>query len=257
MKTFMKVFVTLLLLTIFSAAHAQNLTVILDYMKVEPGNNGKYLEVEKEWRKIHEARVQQGTILFWELFEKVWSGADDPYQYITIAVYDDFKKSENPIPFDWIMDNFSQDERDDLMKKTMESRTLVKTEVYHSVTAAENAKTTKYIVFNTMKVKQENAGAYRRMETEIFKPLQEAAIEAGYRSGWSVWSKWPRPVDDFQFITVDNYSEYGQWNTGEDLLESVHPDKSWSEIYEMVSKTRKHHTSEVWRLLDVVAASEE
>jgi hypothetical protein len=257
MKNKITLLTTMLLFFSFALAQAQYVGAVVDYMKVKPGHNGDYLEVEMEWKKIHEARVKQGHIIQWVLWEKMFAGADDPYHYMTVAIFDDFKKTENSFPVEWVQDNLTEKELDDLMKRTGESRTLVKTEVFHQVAFAENQKPSEYMMLNTMKVTGENEGYYQYLESEIYKPLQEAAIEKGYRSGWSIWSKWPRPVDDYQFITVDGYSEYGQWMTGENLLEAVHPDKTWEEINKMSNEARTHLTSELWRLVDVVVTDDE
>ncbi len=151
----------------------------------------------------------------------------------------------------------TQEEVDELMKKTSDSRTMVKTEVYHFVSGVEGSGHTEYIVSNKMKVKQGKDEAYTNLEDEIFKPMHQESISRDFRIGWSVWVKWPNPDNEFHYVTVDGYSTYGQWMTGEDLLSEVHPDMSWEELGEKLNDAHKQVASEIWRLVDIIPAREE
>jgi hypothetical protein len=254
MKTAIKTIFTLLLFAFCSTSQAQYIGIVVDFMKVKPGNMGKYLEVEKEWKKIHQARVDQGMIIQWHLWQKMYSGADDPYQYITVAFFDDFNKTENSIPWDWIEENYSQEERNDLMKRTGQSRTMVRTEVYHQVAAALGKETSRYILVNRMKVKPGQGGVYRTLEQDIIQPIMAEAINRGNRHSWIAWEKWPGD-SDFQFVTVDGYAEYGQWQDGwigEEILKAVHPDLSSDELGEKIGNARTMKSTELWKLVDAV-----
>lgn len=255
MKTLCRTIFTLLLFAFCTTSQAQYMGIVVDFMKLNSGDRGNYLEVEKQWKKIHQARLDQGMIVQWHLWEKMFSGADDPYQFITVAFFDDFNKTENSFPWDWIMENYTQEERNELMEKTGQSRTLVKTEVYHQVAAALGNETSKYILVNRMKVKPGQAGAYQVLEREIIQPMMVEAVKDGNRHSWFAWRKWPGE-SDFQFVTVDGYAEYGQWRNGwfgEDLLKKVHPDLTADELGEKINNTRTMESTELWKLVDVVA----
>jgi hypothetical protein len=255
MKTVIKPIFTLLLFAYCTTSQAQYIGIVVEFMKVKPEDRGKYLEVEKEWKKIHQASLDQGKIVQWHLWQKMFSGADDPYQYITVAFYDDFNKTENRLPWDWIMENYTQEERNDLMTRTGQSRMLVRTEVYHQVAATLGEGTSKYILVNRMKAKPGQAGVYRTLEKEIIKPMMDEAVNMGKRHSWSAWEKWPGD-SDFQFVTVDGYAEYGQWRNGwfgEDILKTVHPDLTMDELGEKISSARTMASTELWKLVDVVA----
>jgi hypothetical protein len=255
MKNVNKTIFTLLLFAFCTTSQAQYIGIVVNFMKVKPGDRGAYLEVEKEWRKIHQARLDQGMIIQWHFWQKMYSGADDPYQYITVAFFDDFKKTENSIPWDWIMENYTEEERNDLMKKTGQSRTVVRTEVYHQVAAVLSEETSKYILVNRMKAKPGQTGAYRTMEQEIIQPIMDEAVKRGNRHSWSAWEKWLGD-SDFQFVTVDGYAEYGQWRNGwfgEDILKTVHPDLTTDELSEKIGNARTMKSTELWKLVDVVA----
>ena len=259
MKTFNKTIFIFLLLVFGLTSQAQYIGIVVEFMKVEQGDRGKYLEVEKEWKKIHQARVDEGLIIQWHLWQKMYSGADDPYHYITVAFYDDFKKTENSMPWDWIRENYTQEERYDLMQKTSQSRTLVRTEVYHQLAAALGEETSKYILVNRMKVKPGQGSVYRDLEKEIIQPIMEEAVNQGMRHSWIAWEKWPGDTD-FQFVTVDGYAEYGQWQNGwigEEIINAVHPDLSTDELVEKISRARTMKSTELWKLVDAVGPKTE
>lgn len=59
---------------------------ILDYMKVKPGQYGRYLDLEKKvWKKIHQERMKQGKITGWWLYSVRYpGGTDTEYDFITV-----------------------------------------------------------------------------------------------------------------------------------------------------------------------------
>ena len=81
-------------------AAAQSQFVEVDYMKVAPGQDDAYLQVEqKMWKPIHEARVKAGNAVAWYLYRVVSpSGSQVDHNYATVAVYSSFEAMENPYP---------------------------------------------------------------------------------------------------------------------------------------------------------------
>jgi hypothetical protein len=252
-----KLLLSLMILSICAVGYSQNAVAIVDYMKVKPQNEGDYLEVEKEWKKIHQARLDQGIITTWILYKRMYAGAADSYQYITVAIYDDFKKTENPIPWNWMTENYSEEELDKLMEKTGKSRVMLTSEVYFQYAEVENAKPSKYMIINRMKPKPGKAGEYRTYEKEIVQPFFEEAIEQEQRSNWSAWDRWMSD-SEFSMVTVDGYAEFGQWRdqtvSFEEIMKKVHPDKSPDELMGKASEMRTRVSMELWKVVDIVSA---
>ncbi len=160
MKSILKFFAILLLAVLPLSLMAQGATVVLNYMKVTPGMEDDYIQSEMAWKKIHEARIEAGSMSGWQLWRNVYAAADDPYDYITIDWYDGFGQSLSGDP-EGFWDNkvpslFSQEEMTKYWNMTMASRTLVRKDVLHRVMQATSDDASKYIMVNRMKVKPGN-----------------------------------------------------------------------------------------------------
>ncbi len=244
------------ILLVFLAAQlplqAQNTVIVLDYMKVKPGKTEAYLSVEKEWKKIHQKKVDEGICSGWQLWRVHLAGSEDPYQFITINWYDNFAQSFEDYPEDFLNGIFTEKEAGSLFQKTMESREMVGRQMAHLVTGAENCKSSSIIVLNNIHVKPGQGSNYVSLERDIYKPYHEESIKRGYRTNWVVWSIWPFGEDTPDFVAVDGYASPEQMMTGEDLLSEVHPDLTWEEISKQTSAAREISGVEIWELVDSV-----
>ena len=79
---------------------AQGPFVTVDYMKVAPGQEDAYLQLEqKTWKPIHEARIKAGNALAWYLYRvDSPTGTAADHNYVTVAVYANFEALENLYP---------------------------------------------------------------------------------------------------------------------------------------------------------------
>jgi len=243
-----------LLLTLSCTIFAQNPVVIVDYMKVKPGMTGEYLEVEQQWKKIHQKRIEAGLITGWQLWQNKFAADGDPYQYVTITWYENFAKTFENAPDDLLDGIFTDEEINDLFSRTLESRKNVHQQVSHRFLVADGDSPSKIIVLNHMKVNQDMQDDYLHLESEIWKPYHEEAIKRGYRTHWGVWANYPFEEGVANFVTVDGYDNPEQMNTGEDLLSVVHPDMTWEEVDKKTSAVRKLTATEIWVLVDAVFA---
>jgi hypothetical protein len=258
MKSLTKVLVFLLLAALPFSLLGQTTTVIAAFMKVTPGQNSEYLEVEQEWKKFHQRAVEEGVYMGWQLWRKLHAGANDPYDYITLQWYDSYESTfgEN-VSYDWVNELYSEDEQVEMMGKTVALRTYAIEEVNHQVLTAENNKPAKFIIVNRMKVKPGMQSKYIEMEKEIFKPLYEEEINRGLRAHWGVWNLWPFAEGQATITSVDGYADVKQLTApSTDILSEVHPEKNWEEIQEMILMTREMISSELWELVDQVFLEE-
>jgi hypothetical protein len=66
--------------------------LMVEYMKVPPGGFVAYDEVEKLWKKIHEVRIKEGTLVNWGVYGRVMPGGSDyPYNFATASGYNNYK----------------------------------------------------------------------------------------------------------------------------------------------------------------------
>jgi hypothetical protein len=258
MKNIFRFLAILLLAVLPLTLFAQNATNVAEYMKVTRGMEGEYLEVEQAWKKVHEKRVAADVCDGWQLWRKLYAAPGDPYQYITIHWYDSFEKSLTTSWPEGMLDGlFNDEEWSELYEKTLKSRKMTGTEVFHLVTAAENGGNAPFIAVNRMKVKPGNMGAYVQMETEMAKPVYEEAIRRGQRTYWSLWIEGPFDDPYMRYITVDGFRDAAQFTApGENLWPVVHPDLDLEEGTANISELRTMVSRELWELVDFVFPEE-
>jgi hypothetical protein len=255
MKKHLRMISMLLLAVITLSCFSQDeVTVMIMYMKVKPQDRDKYLKLEKEWTKINRARLEKGYITGWQLWQKMYAGTDDAYQYIVIEWYKDFLSTEQTGFREVINDLYSQKQIEELTDRTLDARKVVRVDVMHRVVNAELTKPTSYITVSQMKVKPGMDGKYLDMEREIFKPLHEEAIRSGQMSTWSVWAKWPFEEGDYQYAAVNGFKNFADLVNldYESLFKKVHPDMDIGQFMQKIPDLRKNTAVEVWHLVDSV-----
>ena len=248
------IFLSLLISCFFSAAmFSQGPVVKLNYMKVTPGMESDYLEVEQEWKRIHQKKIELGICDGWQLWRKLYSGTDDAYNYIAIDWYKDFPSTFESYPDDFIEGLMTEKELDELFEKTGKSRSMVRQELsYRIMVADDEHSSSKYIVLNRMRVKDSDNGRYLETEEKIWKPIHEKSIEKGSRTHWAVWGTWPLQEGQGQYVTIDGYATPEQFVADDAELKEVHPEMTWEEVNQKTLETRKLISNEVWELVDGV-----
>lgn len=236
---------------------------IIDYIKVEPDKLGRYLELEEKWQKVHENRIKNDRIISWGIYEVMFTGTTDPYNYAIVTVYKNLDMFEKSWDISFLTESFpdmSDEDIENFYNETWESRDLVKTEVMRHVleTVTQPEDPPVYVLVNGMKIKPENNLAYISMERDIFRPLHEAAIKKKTRASWSLWQKFYGDFTDYQYITLDEYYSFKQSESEEmgDVFNDLHPDKDWDTTLRYADEIRTLAWREVWRLVKYVDESE-
>ena len=259
MKTTSKAVLTILILVLAVSVQAQYSGANVGYVKVKEGQGENYRELERQAKKVHQARVERGIITQWHLYKKMYSGADDPYDFIVVSFFDDYMKSQNSYPQDMIDEIFTEEELAEWWKMARESRSIVKREFYDQVMVAEGGKPAKYIRINRYRVKPGEAGGYIDLRSEFTKPMFEEMIKRGHSAGWSMWRKLTYDRE-YQFVTVDAFSEFGQWKSDvsyQEVFKEVHPDHNLGETMTKSRESRVQVSSEYWRLVEFTDPAEE
>jgi hypothetical protein len=108
---------------------------VVDFMKVKQGDGEKYVDLEKTvWKPIHQERINQGEIIGWVLYGVRYTGSDDEYNYVTVALFDDPDKLEQTFAVDVEQVHPGKDV-DKLFQETMDSRQLVRQNLISRVDA--------------------------------------------------------------------------------------------------------------------------
>ena len=252
---------TLIIFISSPTAHSQgipSLFVVVDFMKVQPENYGKYLEVEQEiWKPMHQERINQGIIVGWYLYAVEFSGSSDEYNYVVITLYDNSEKLENP----WMPDIpgkvHPEKNIEEIMKQTYDSRNHIKSELFYSIATAPEIpleKPAAYMQVNYMKVEPAFQSNYEQLESEIWLPIHNESIRSGRTTGWGLWSSlFPRGAErPYQYITLNAFSEYSYVFELDFSIpfKNIHPEKDFAEAQEKTRQLRKIARTELWDLID-------
>jgi hypothetical protein len=252
------------LLSPFAAtpAAAQGQFVTVDYMKVAPGQDDAYLQVEqKQWKPIHEARVKAGGALGWYLYRVVSpSGTQADHNYVTVAVYSSFEAIENPYPNELLAKIVPSQNMAEFMKKTVASRDLVRSETWGGFAGAPDtplAKPSPYLNVEYMKVPDGGDQSYSDVE-KIWKKIHEVRIKEGMLTNWGAYGRILPGGSDYpyNYATASGYAHFKDL-VGLDfpgLVQKAALGMSVNELSERTAKARDLVRGELWQLLDYVQA---
>jgi L-rhamnose mutarotase len=243
-----------------NAQNAPTVFAIVDFMKVKPENEAKYLDVEKNtWRPLHQERLKQGKIIGWVLYRVLYTGTDDPYNYVTMTFFDYPANLEDPWAGIDPAKVLAGKDIDKLMDETGKSRDLVKSNLIvrlDEVVPDGGPGEVKYIQVDYMKVKPGNESAYVEMEETIWKPIHEAFIKAGTRAGWSLWNQvYPAgSALDYQYITANYFKDFSKIGAADynAAIGKAHAGKNIDELSKKTTDSRDLVRSELWQTVDVV-----
>ena len=240
----------------------------VDYMKVPEGGGDAYLALERDvWKPLHEERVRQGAISAWSVYSVRFGSPKSAYNYVTVTVFDDFAKLENPYP-EGAMEAAFPEGAPDGFDDTPNVRKMVHTEIWQLIDTAqaegESGPSGRYIVLNYMHAPVGDESEYVASEREIWKPLHEARIAAGYMNGWGLYSL-VMPggaATHYNFGTVDYYDEMGDIveSGGAEVFQAAHPnatDEMTQQMMDRTNRARTVHKQELWELVDSTGGSEE
>lgn len=238
----------------FLNVSGQNMIGVLDYMTVN--DQEEYLEVEKQWQKIHEVRMQEGEIIGWVVYQIMYKTAEDPYNFVTVSFYDAFSKLYKEIPdhiYKAAYPNKTKDEWEAFQKRTSNSRKMFTSSIFQQKLA--NGKglnpVANIFVVNEISVKQSKSKEYLALKEEIYKPLHDEAIRNNKRAAWSLWAKWPGDTGDFQYISADGYVSMDQIEGVNYLeyFEKIHPDEDFDQISKKTKELSTLVNSEMWKVI--------
>lgn len=114
-----------------------------------------------------------------------------------------------------------------------------------------------------MKVEQRNEEAYVDMEKKYFKVYHEALIESGELNSWGIY-RCIVPAgfgNEFNYVAANGYESLTQaWNTSQEAniaaLEKAVSGTTSEEVFKLMNETRTMVTTEIWRNVMSIPASE-
>ena len=110
----------------------------VDYMKVKPGEEGNYIDVEKNiWLPIHKEFIKAGTRVGWSLWSQQFPGGSElDHQFAAVNYFSDFSKIGMANYVDAFNKAHPGKDINELFEKTGKSRDLVRSELWELLDAA-------------------------------------------------------------------------------------------------------------------------
>ena len=104
--------------------------LVVDYMKVEPGKEQEYLDLEKLWKTVHQELIKAGKRKSWSLYGVGFTGTGNEYNYVTFNVYDKYGDLENPYPAEFLAKAYPNMGLSEVISRVTTVRKLVRSELW-------------------------------------------------------------------------------------------------------------------------------
>lgn len=238
----------------FLPCAAQNIIGVVDYMKAD--DPAAYLEIERQWQKIHEERLKAGLIIGWAVYQVMFKTIEDPYNFVTISWYDSFSKLDQPVQDDILNKAYPGQSKEawrEFMKKTDDSRTMISSGVFHQRLSSTNRLDPDgmYYVLNEINVNPGKSNEYLKITEEIYKPVYDQDVKNKGRTSWSLWAKWPGNMKDFQYVTAEGFTSLDQIEHTHfsEIFRKIHPTKNMEEVSRSMEEMRTLVNTEMWKLV--------
>ena len=158
---------------------------LVSYMQIPEGGEELYLNVERLWKKRHQASKQAGAIRDWVLFKVERVGNEQaPYQYATMTFMGRPSRTEQ------IRVRYSPDERE-IMDKTQEARTLLRTDFWQLGATAMPQRSLKQAGDQVRMgfMKSRDAQAHFALERDVYRKVWRERANLGDIHNWSIWRR--------------------------------------------------------------------
>ncbi len=241
----------LCLVTLMSNAQT---VAIVNYMKVPAGGGDAFLANEKEWKKIHQTRVNEGKMLGWTLFYVHNTGTDSPYNYVTVDAYENLEAALGGITVDEFKKAWGE-KYNDVLKKTNSVRNLAYSETMFRAMGISSELPNKYMMVTSMKVNDNDR--YYAMEEKAYMPIHQAAIDMGKLNSWSIWTRGFKNDNDYDVAAVNGFTSASQLRNMDyaAIMDKAKQGKSTNElmeIFKFMDDTEKIRTMVKTHLYEVV-----
>ena len=245
-------------------APSQPKYALLEYMKIEPGKNAEYRKMEQEvWLPVHRERIKAKLIRGWELYGVRYPGGTArEYDVVAVTLFDNFKDMENSTTPEVFAKANPNMKREEFGARANAVRKMVRTEVIALVDSAwpggadprAAAAPAPYVRVDYKKIELGKATDYVANERKYYKPLWQAAVDAGTMRGWGVWGvRFPGGTNkEYGFATVQFFDKFEQLegNPSRGLWEKVHPNVKAADLQVQMGAISKTVRSEVLALLE-------
>ncbi len=235
----------------------------VDYWAVPETGSAEYIDVETTlWKPLHQERLDRGIIKSWNFYEVMVGRKGVQYDYVTINIFDDFGMIDYFDLDDIISTVYPDMDRDELMNRTLASRSNVHTEIWRvegTVTGGDSENPGgEYVTVNFMDA-SEGTGEFRKMEFDFWWAIHELRVERDILNSWAMYSLvFPEGTSrNYTYFTIDYYDRLGDIEepVGMPLARIAHPDKSdegLSNLFKKTGDARSVYKVELWKRVDFI-----
>lgn len=226
----------------------------VEYMQVPDGGDEKYREVERAWKKIHQARHDAGHTRGWALLKVDRQGpVPAPYQYVTVHILETL----DGVTKNRIRPNLTEEDRE-ILQGTQATRKMLGADVWEFRTTAmpdrglEGA--AKQFLIGLMKSKHEEE--HLKLEKEAWRLGWRKAAEDGHIWNWSVWSRHVQDGEDdsFNMAAIVSFPESHEakrlTNASQKSMRAAFTSEKHAEILARTEAARDMVAYERWKVVD-------
>ena len=107
----------------------------MNYVKTAPGKDSLFLALEdKTWMDFHQLRMKKGLMADWELDKKLMpADIKAEYDYLSVDLYNNLAGMMDTKFMEESTEIWTPEKRSDIIKHTIESRTIVRSEIWKLV----------------------------------------------------------------------------------------------------------------------------
>lgn len=241
---------------VFTQSH-EGLYMKLDYLEVELSDLRSFQNnsIETVLKPVQEARLNAGTLHSWYIYRVLYPGSQNTaHNFVAVTICDAVCAFGNASD-----DQFSDSELNDLMHRYDDIVIPNFSELWkisNSALRTEEAKPSRYFMFDYMSVSPSLEYTYMMLEDESAKPIHEYRMENGNMEGWELFSLILPRGDEYGYnFATGNYFNHLkdlEFHFNEEVLRQSRPDVNVVEFFENVENARTLVRSEVWELVDFV-----
>jgi hypothetical protein len=211
--------------------------LVFEFIKVETGQTFDYLEYKEFLNEIYQQAVSNGEIAGWDFWSLKTGANNEGFQYVTITYYEDPVNMMNGFSNEKLVDLAKQAYPDmnesQISQKIQESfgtRDLASRSYMVEIAKSDDdfeLKPGTLASFDLMKAVEGRFEEYETAEKEIFLPLHEKKIDAGFMESWSLLRTALPAGSEAKstHMTLNIYSDYMQFFNSLEYEDNVSEDE--------------------------------
>lgn len=263
-QTWQVLFLTVLCLSLPRLGRAQPTAAVpyeptyteWEYMKVMPGKGSDYLKVEQTWKKIHQRRKEEGKIINWTLYRRVYpSGSNTTYDYATTTTFKSGVELEGTLDMTWeYIKKGLNNEEIAIAEGTEKTRQIVDRKLNLLLERVEPQG--RFVKFTTLNVKPGQGAEQEKLE-RMMNPVFVEACKMGKIASWRFGRQlFPLSANGgnyYRGIGVKNLDDLLKNETNkyiEAAFRKVYPTKDYAAVTKSFRDLMTVVTVEIWEKID-------